>query len=287
MRKRDEISQTKTCLHAAEPDEMVFVLLGRDVASPHAIRQWALKRIEQQKNHPDDPQIVEARACADTMERERDALRARLAATRVSVMDEMAKVHEFEASQDGFGRWHVTCSCGWLFVQMDDARPGDADERQAQEKSMAHFEAAVDDALRASIPLGDRGRRQATITAWARQCFGDEQATSLPQRAVRLLEEAIETYQAAGGSREMAAGLVDFVFQRPPGALAQELGGVSVCLLVMASAMGRTADGLEIDEIERVMAKPIEHFTARNQAKNDAGFLAYKNRTTDGSESDR
>lgn len=172
-------------------------------------------------------------------------------------------------------------------------RLDDGDELYLGNMSDATFDdhgdslALVIDATLGSKPEPERECRQRAITTWARACFGDEQATSLPQRAVRLLEEAIEAYQAAGGSREMAAELVDFVFKRPPGTLAQELGGVSVCLLVMASAMGRTADGLEVDEVERVMAKPIEHFTARNQAKNDAGFLACENRTMDGSESKR
>ena len=122
--------------------------------------------------------------------------------------------------------------------------------------------------------MGARDARQATIAEWARACFGVEQSTSLPQRAVRLLEESIEAYQAAGGDLGMARELVDFVFARPPGELAQELGGVSVCLLVIASALGMTADGIERTEVERVLAKPIQHFTERNEAKNAAGFLA-------------
>jgi len=41
-----------------------------------------------------------------------------------------------------------------------------------------------------------------------------EQATSLPQRGLRLLEEAIEAFRAAGGGPEMAHQLVDYVFAR-------------------------------------------------------------------------
>lgn len=119
-----------------------------------------------------------------------------------------------------------------------------------------------------------RDARQAQIAAWTREAFGVEQATSLPQRAVRLLEEALEAYQAAGGDPGMARKLVDFVFARPVGALRQELGGVGVCALALAAAAGLSADDEERREVERVLAKPVEHFRQRNAAKNEAGFLA-------------
>jgi hypothetical protein len=54
----------------AHPREMVFVLLGRDAAAPDAIRAWAAVRVQLGKNAETDPQIVEARACADAMEAE-------------------------------------------------------------------------------------------------------------------------------------------------------------------------------------------------------------------------
>lgn len=72
MRKRDETNPAnKTCLNTALPDEMLFVLLGRDVAAPAAIRFWCSERIRLGKNMVGDPQITEALACAETMERER------------------------------------------------------------------------------------------------------------------------------------------------------------------------------------------------------------------------
>lgn len=49
---------------------MVFVLLSRDAAAPFAIRAWADERVRLGKNTETDPQIVEARACADTMQLE-------------------------------------------------------------------------------------------------------------------------------------------------------------------------------------------------------------------------
>jgi hypothetical protein len=64
------MSRTHSCMARAHPKEMVFVLLSRDAAAPHAIREWACRRIALGKNSASDTQIVEALACADTMEKE-------------------------------------------------------------------------------------------------------------------------------------------------------------------------------------------------------------------------
>lgn len=70
MRKRDEIQRENTCLSHAHPEEMVFVLLGRDAAAADTIRYWCGLRILLGKNTEADPQIVEARQCARTMDEE-------------------------------------------------------------------------------------------------------------------------------------------------------------------------------------------------------------------------
>jgi hypothetical protein len=70
MRKKEELSSTNTCMAHAHPEEMVFVLLGRDVAAPTTIRAWVAERLRLGKNVDTDGQIVEALACADTMQAE-------------------------------------------------------------------------------------------------------------------------------------------------------------------------------------------------------------------------
>ena len=70
MRKQDELTNAASCINRAHPKEMVFVLLGRDPAAPAAIRAWADERVRVGKNGESDEQIVEARACADTMQAE-------------------------------------------------------------------------------------------------------------------------------------------------------------------------------------------------------------------------
>ena len=70
MRKEDELSKEHTCMQHAHPKEMVFVLLSRDAAAPVAIRAWVAERLRLGKNVETDEQIVEALACATTMETE-------------------------------------------------------------------------------------------------------------------------------------------------------------------------------------------------------------------------
>ena len=118
-----------------------------------------------------------------------------------------------------------------------------------------------------------RDERQAKLVSWAEQAFGREQSTSIPQRGLRLLEEAIEAFQASGGDEVIALKLVSFVFARPPGTVGQELGGVAVTLLLLAAAAGLSADEEECREIHRVLSKPLREFTERNANKNAAGFL--------------
>jgi len=70
MRKKDELSLENTCMSHGHPEEMVFVLLGRDPAAPLALRAWADERVRLGKNTHTDVQITEAREIADTMELE-------------------------------------------------------------------------------------------------------------------------------------------------------------------------------------------------------------------------
>lgn len=68
MKKRDELKNESSCLNRADLDEPIFVLLGRDIAAPGAIRAWAATRVTASKNKPSDPQIVSALALACDME---------------------------------------------------------------------------------------------------------------------------------------------------------------------------------------------------------------------------
>lgn len=126
--------------------------------------------------------------------------------------------------------------------------------------------------------MSDRDKRQLRIFEWTKAAFGDVESTSVAQRGLRMLEEAIEAAQACGVDQEVADQLLRYVYGRPAGQLHQELGGVGVTVLALAAAAGLSADDEEEREVARVLAKPIKHFAERNRAKNEAGFLVAKGR---------
>jgi hypothetical protein len=72
MLKRDELSKRESCLNRAKDDEMIFVLIGRDVAAPEAIRAWCRQRIALEKNKPNDFQLVKALSVARYMAENRE-----------------------------------------------------------------------------------------------------------------------------------------------------------------------------------------------------------------------
>lgn len=71
MLKHMEKADGHSCWNKARPNEMVFVLLGRDEAAPVTIRAWVAERIRLGKNREDDHQIQEALKCAEFMEENR------------------------------------------------------------------------------------------------------------------------------------------------------------------------------------------------------------------------
>ena len=117
-----------------------------------------------------------------------------------------------------------------------------------------------------------RADRQKIVYEWVARCFGTEDDG--PERAKRVLEEAMELAQAEGLDEAFAVKLLDRVYARPPGEPYQEAGGLGMTLLAYCAAKGFDADGAERDELARVLGMPTEHFTARGQAKADAGLEA-------------
>lgn len=55
------------CYANAEPDEPMFILLGRDPAAAYAVYSWCMLRVRAGLNKKDDTQIVDARASAKKM----------------------------------------------------------------------------------------------------------------------------------------------------------------------------------------------------------------------------
>lgn len=107
---------------------------------------------------------------------------------------------------------------------------------------------------------------QSRVQPWVWACFGELIAGDREERNHRFLEEALELVQSCGCTAHEAHQLVDYVFGRPIGEPAQEVGGVMVTLaaLCLANHLDMHEDG-EI-ELKRVWTK-VEQIRAKQAAK--------------------
>jgi Ni2+-binding GTPase involved in maturation of urease and hydrogenase len=78
--------------------------------------------------------------------------------------------------------------------------------------------------------MSDMDTYQRRVGQWLSACFPPSVRADQRERTHRFLEEALELAQASGCSRDDALALVDYVFGRPQGQPAQEIGGVMVTL---------------------------------------------------------
>lgn len=110
---------------------------------------------------------------------------------------------------------------------------------------------------------------QGDVATWMDQCFPPSLSSNMTERGDRLLEEVLELLQAHGYDSARVPILVNYVFGRPVGEPAQEVGGVMITLAAYCSVAGLTmqADGLaELDRINQpeVMARIREKQEAKN-----------------------
>jgi len=118
-----------------------------------------------------------------------------------------------------------------------------------------------------------RAQRQKAVAKWVEDTFGSEVMEPV-ERATRVLEETLELAQAAGVPGTDVLRLFRRVYDRPIGALRQEVGGVGVTLLAFCESVGIDADQAESDEFDRARGKPCDEMRARHQSKVEAGLAA-------------
>jgi hypothetical protein len=128
-----------------------------------------------------------------------------------------------------------------------------------------------------SVDWKGYGIDQLTVEDWLRRTFGDKSADSAEERAVRLLEEAIEYAQAVARDQakmhEFVLHMVGEVFKKPKGQPHQELGGIIVCLLAACAQQQVRLDDVARTEIDSVLAISKEDFAKRLKKKQDAGYV--------------
>jgi hypothetical protein len=120
-----------------------------------------------------------------------------------------------------------------------------------------------------SPPYGRLGLQHEMLN-WALDMFGPAQADPR-QRALRLLEEALEAAQAAGVAINDVLRLAHHVNDRTVGEPRQELGGCFVTLLSLAEAQGYNLWLAGVDEVERVRALDRDAVRAKHAHKVQRG----------------
>lgn len=110
------------------------------------------------------------------------------------------------------------------------------------------------------------------VASWIRTRIGPG-AIHPQERAMRLLEEAIELAQAEGISQDLVLKQVGYVFARSIGDPVQEAGGVAVCLLGWCAGRGTRLEDIMLRELHRIEAKPIHEIRGSLARKTDADLV--------------
>ena len=116
--------------------------------------------------------------------------------------------------------------------------------------------------------------RQFVIWRWALRVLGETAVRNLPERGLRVAEEAIELGQAMGVDAADLHRLVDYVYSRPVGTPGQEIAGTMVTLYAAAAAVGVNADAAYEAEVARIHTPEIEDKVRRRQAEKRERMIA-------------
>lgn len=109
-------------------------------------------------------------------------------------------------------------------------------------------------------------RFQSRVRPWMLACFGPLIPFDRTERNHRFLEEALETVQSLGCTADEAHQLVDYVFGRPAGEPAQEVGGTLVTLAALCLAAGIDMHDAGEQELARIWTK-LDEIRAKQAAK--------------------
>lgn len=108
---------------------------------------------------------------------------------------------------------------------------------------------------------------QQRVQPWMLETFGAEIAGDVTERGDRLLEEVLELLQSHGYDPGRVATLREYVFGRPVGEPAQEVGGVMVTLAAYCLATGLDMHAAGEAELSRIWTK-VEVIRAKQASKN-------------------
>ena len=107
---------------------------------------------------------------------------------------------------------------------------------------------------------------QVRVQPWMLATFGPEIPADRAERNHRFLEESLELVQSCCCTASEAHQLVDYVFGRPVGERAQEVGGVMVTLAALCLAQGLDMHTAGETELVRIWTK-VEAIRVKQAAK--------------------
>jgi hypothetical protein len=110
---------------------------------------------------------------------------------------------------------------------------------------------------------------QERVGRWVIECFGPDVALDAEERNYRFLEESIELAQACGATADQVKNMVDYVYSRPAGQVAQEAGGALVTLAALCQAQHIDMQAAAEAELT-VIEKKVDAIRLKWQAKPDA-----------------
>jgi hypothetical protein len=110
-----------------------------------------------------------------------------------------------------------------------------------------------------------RSINQQRVGNWIRRVFTASELSDIPERALRVLEEATELTQACDISKEQAHKLVDYVYSRPVGFISSECAGVMVTLYALTEVCNIDAEAVFEDEMIRISEPEVIARVQRRQ----------------------
>ena len=112
---------------------------------------------------------------------------------------------------------------------------------------------------------------QRRVAVWVESVFGLDSLLHRKNRALRVVEEAVELAQAEGCDELSMYKIVQRVYSRPVGSPPREGAAVFLTLLAWAEASRTDLPQVLRDELDHLEEIPAEHFRQRQREKHQAG----------------
>ncbi|NIJ84424.1 hypothetical protein FHY35_001379 [Xanthomonas arboricola] len=176
--------------------------------------------------------------------------------------------YSLDADPVGIRSRVADCITGTMMVGAQNHTPPPAGHWLEPFWKMAQADAALSQP--AAVPAETF---QAGVSKWMGECFLPSLYSNMTERGDRQLEEVLELLQSNGYEPARVATLVDYVYGRPVGEPAQEVGGVMVTLAGYCWVAGLDMHAEGARELERITQPEVMAKIRRKQeAKNALHF---------------